>query len=385
MKDDKNTPQHFHPQPIIFQVFDELEDPRKKSINFRHPLTTILFITVVCSLCGSNDWETIVIQANAMKGWLGKFVDMSNGVPCVRTFIRLFNVLQPESLNKVLLTVAKSLGNEVESDVISFDGKTMRGTTSLENGLKAIHMLNAWSHERGICIGHMKVEDKSNEIPAVPQLMELLDLKGTVITADAMNTQKKTASKAIELGADYMLPIKENQGSLLEEVELLFKEAEDKKFHGIDADDFETAEKGHGRVEVRKYISIGASELPSTEEWMGLKSVGKVMRERTLKGKTSIEAQYYISSCEIDAKLLEKVTRGHWGIENSLHLVLDVTFREDHLRYRDRIGAQNLATIRKLTHAALAKENTLKCGKAGKRVAAATDPEYREKLIKLFF
>ena len=128
-----------------------------------------------------------------------------------------------------------------------------------------------------------------------------------------------------------------------------------------------------------------ASGLPSTVEWVGLKSVGKVIRERTFKGKTSTEIQYYISSCEIDAKLLEKVTRGHWGIENSLHLVLDVTFREDHLRYRNRIGTQNLATIRKLAHAAVAKENTLKCGKAGKRVAAATDPGYREKLIKIFF
>ena len=385
MKDDKNASQPSSSQPFIIQVFDELNDPRKKSINFRHPLTTILFITVVCSLCGSNDWETIVIQANAMKDWLSKFVDMSNGVPCVRTFIRLFNVLQPESLNKILLTVAKTLGNKMESEVISFDGKTLRGTVCSENGLKAVHMLNAWSHDRGICIGHMKVDDKSNEIPAVPQLMELLDLKGTIITADAMNTQKKTALKAIELGADYVLPVKENQADLFEEIKLLFKEGQDKKFSGIDADDFETVEKGHGRVEVRTYTSIDGSELPGTKDWMGLKSAGKVVRERTLKGKTSIETQYYISSCEIDAKLLEKVTRGHWGIENSLHLALDVTFREDHLRYRDRIGTQNLATIRKLAHAALAKENTLKCGKAGKRVAAATHPEYREKLIKLFF
>ena len=257
MNDDENTSQYPRPQPIILQVFDQLEDPRKKSINFRHPLTTILFITVVCSLCGSNDWETIVIQANAMKEWLSKFVDMSNGVPCVRTFIRLFNVLQPESLNKVLLTVAKSLGNKVKSEVISFDGKTMRGTASLENGLKAVHMLNAWSHERGICIGHMKVDDKSNEIPAVPQLMELLDSKGTIITADAMNTQKKTASKAIELGADYVLPVKENQAGLLEEVERLFKDAQNKKFQGIDADDFETAEKGHGRVNNHENDPLG--------------------------------------------------------------------------------------------------------------------------------
>lgn len=369
--------------PNIIQIFDQIEDPRKKNINFRHPLTTILFITIVCSLCGSNDWETIVVQANAMKEWLGGFVDMSSGVPCVRTFIRIFNVLKPDHLNQALLTVARSLGEKPEREVVSFDGKTMRGTSSSENGLKAIHMLNAWGHERGICIGHMKVDDKSNEIPAVPQLMELLDLKGAIITADAMNTQKKTAAKVIELEADYVLPIKENQADLLEEVELLFKDAEDKKFCGIDADDFETSEKGHGRVEIRKYISMDASELPSTREWVGLKTVGKVIRERSLKGKTSIEIQYYISSCEIDAKLLAKVIRGHWGIENSLHLILDVTFREDYLRYRDRIGTQNLATIRKLAHATLAKDKSFKCGKAGKRIAAATDPKYREKLIEL--
>lgn len=157
-------------------------------------------------------------------------------------------------------------------------------------------MLNAWSHEQGICLGHMKVDDKSNEIPAVPKLMELLDLKGTIITADAMNTQKNTASKAIELGADYVLPIKENQPGLLADVDLLFKDAEKHDFRGFDADHFETIEKGHGRVEIRKYTAIDASELPCTEEWKGFQTAGKAIRERTHQGKTSIETQYYISS-----------------------------------------------------------------------------------------
>ena len=370
----------------IIQVFNGVADPRSAgSVNFRHPITTILFITVVCSLCGSNDWETIVVQANAMKDWLASFVDVSKGIPCPRTFIRVFNILNPKELNRVLGTVAERLGVKEEGEVISFDGKTMRGTSASEKGLKAIHMLNAWSHDRGICLGHMKVDDKSNEIPAVPKLMELLDLKRTIITADAMNTQKDTVAKAVDLGADYVLPIKENQPGLLEDVDLLFKDAEKHDFKGIDADHFETMEKGHGRVEIRKYTAIDASELPCTTEWKGFQTAGKVTRERTHKGKTSIETQYYISSCEINAQLFEKVVRGHWGIENSLHLVLDITFREDQLRYRDRIGAQNLATIRKLTLAALAKDKTLKCGKSGKRIAAATDPKYREKLLKLIF
>lgn len=386
MRNKENYSQDSDSESIIKQAFISVTDPRsQKSINFCHPLSSILFITVVCSLCGSNDWETIVIQANAMKEWLGKFVDMSKGVPCSRTFIRVFNALKPEELNRVLFTVADRLGIKAEGEVISFDGKTMRGTSSSDKGLKAIHILNAWSHDRGICLGHLKVDDKSNEIPALPQLMELLDLKGTIITADAMNTQKNTVSKAIALGADYVLPVKENQPSLLEEVELLFNDAQKRDFKGIDADNFETIEKSHGRIEIRKYTVIDSSELPSTKEWAGFKSAGKVIRDRTYKGKTSTETQYYISSCEIDAKQFAKVVRGHWGIENSLHLVLDITFREDQLRYRDRIGAENLAAIRKLTLSALAKDKKLKCGKSGKRIAAATDPEYREKLLKLIF
>lgn len=259
----------------------------------------------------------------------------------------------------------------------------MRGTSFLENGLAAIHVLNAWSHDHGICIGHMKVDDKSNEIPALPKLMELLDLKGTIITADALNTQKETVTKVIDLGADYVLPVKGNHPTLYEEINTLFEDAENNEFRGFDADDYETIEKSHGRVESRKYYSLDATELPCTAEWQGLQSVGKVVRIRTDKGKTTTETEYYISSCEIDAQLLEKVVRGHWAIENSLHWVLDVTFREDKLRYRDRIGAQNLATVRKIVLGALSRDKTLKCGKRNKRLMAATDPEYRKKILKL--
>ncbi len=323
MKEDKFHFQNSFSEPSIIQVFNKVTDPRTStSVNFRHPLSTILFITVVCSLCGSNDWETIVVQANAMKDWLACFVDVSQGIPCSRTFKRLFSIISPAELNEILARIAKDRSVKEKGEVVSFDGKTMRGTSASEKGLKAIHMLNAWSHNQGICLGHMKVDDKSNEIPAVPKLMDLLDLKGTIITADAMNTQKNTVSKAIELGADYILPIKKNQPGLLKDVELLFKDAEEHDFRGFDADQFETIEKGHGRVEIRNYTAIDASELPCTAEWKGFQTAGKITRKRTHQGKISLETQYYISSCEIDAQLLEKVVRGHWGIENSLHLVL---------------------------------------------------------------
>ena len=320
-----------------------------------------------------------------MSNWLKKFVDLSNGMPCVRTFKRVFAVLNPSEMECMLIKVMDLLRGQKEGDIVSFDGKALRGSRSSEKGLAAIHILNAWSKENGICIAHMKVDDKSNEITAMPELIDLLDLKGTIITADALNTQKDIARKAIEAEADYVLPVKGNHPTLLEEVELLFKEAIEKVFRGFDADDYETLEKSHGRVEERKYYSLDSEGLPSEKDWKNLKSLGMVIRKRTLKGQTNTEVHYYISSCEIDARLLEKATRGHWGVENSLHWVLDVTFREDKIRYRDRIGAQNLATIRKITLGALAKDNTLKCGKEGKRLVAATDPLYRESILKNLF
>ncbi len=377
-------PKGNHPQTNLrlIQLLENIEDPRGASCNFKHPLTTILFTTLICSLCGADEWELIVVQAKAMIPWLAKFVDVSNGIPCARTFKRVFEVLLPQHLNELLREIANLWRDKGSEDVISFDGKTMRGTSASEHGVKAIHMLNAWSHNNGICIGHRKVADKSNEITALPQLMEVLDLKNTIITADALNTQKETAAKAIASEADYVLPVKGNHPTLLEEVQLLFQDAQAKEFRGFDADEHTTIEKGHGRVELRKYYSIDASELPSANEWTNLYSAGMVVRERTMNGKTSSEVTYYISSCEINAHLLEKVVRGHWKIESSLHWVLDIAFREDKLRYRERIGAQNLATIRKLILGALTRDKTLKCGKAGKRLVAATDPQYREMLLK---
>jgi predicted transposase YbfD/YdcC len=369
----------------LIEILGEIKDPRGESPNFNHSLTTVLFITIVCSLCGSNDWEAIVVQANAMKDWLSKFVDLSNGIPCVRTFKRVFSLLCPAEMENVLMKIMELLRQKKEGDIISFDGKTLRGTRATEKGLAAIHMLNAWSKDNGVCIGHMKVDDKSNEITSMPDLMSLLDLKGTIITADALNTQKNIAAKAVELGADYCLPVKGNHKSLLEDIEMLFKDAQEHNFRGFDADDFETSEKSHGRVEHRKYYSLDAEGLPDASEWEGLKSLGMVVRTRTINDQATTEVQYYISSCEIDACLLEQITRGHWGIENSLHWTLDVTFREDKIRYRDRIGAQNLAAIRKITLGALAKDKILKCGKEGKRLVAATDPKYRESVLKILF
>ena len=393
MTNEKKPPKHIKKKEVqhpgsntrLIEILEHVPDPRGPSCNFKHPLTSVLFITIVCSLCGANDWEIIVVQAQAMKDWLSRYIDLSECIPCVRSFKRVFEGICPDKMEKMLIDVMDILRERKNRDVISFDGKTLRGTCASEKGLKGIHILNAWSKDNGICIGQTKVDDKSNEITAIPELMDLLDLKGTIVTTDALNTQKTTANKAIEKEADYFLPVKGNHPTLQEEIELLFNEAEQNGFKGVDADSLETIEKAHGRVENRKYYSLDAEGLPSSQEWAGMISLGKVIRERTEQGTTTKEIHYYISSCEVDAGILEMATRGHWGVENGLHWSLDVIFREDKLRYRERNGARNLSTIRKITLGALGRDKTVKCGREGKRLLAATDWMYREKILKNLF
>jgi len=215
--------------------------------------------------------------------------------------------------------------------------------------------------------------------------MELLDLKGAIITADALNTQKTVAAKAIKQGADYMLPVKGNHKGLLEDIELLFQAAQKQEFKGVDADQYETLEKSHGRVERRMYYSMDVDELPDKAKWAGIKSLGMVTRERMVREKKSTEIIYYISSCEVDAKLLAKCAREHWQVENGLHWSLDIILREDKLRYRHEVGARNLSTVRKIVLGALSKDKTHKCGRIGKRIVAASDPLFRNEVLKNLF
>ena len=377
----------FHPaeDQNLIKALQKIEDPRGVSCNFTYSLVSILFMTILASLCGADDWPQIVALSKSMKDWIGQFVDVSNGIPSEYTFKRVFSALAPKEMNKLLITVSKSINIKKEKDIINFDGKTLRGTRDNNTGLKAIHTLNAWSTERGLCIGQVEVGEKTNEITAMPELMNLLDLKGAIITADALNTQKDIAKKAIEEKADYFLPVKGNHSSLQEEIETLFEDAIERDFKGIDGDDYKTLEKNRGRIEERIYYSIDAENLPSKKEWLGLSSVGMVKRKRIDKNKVFEEKIYYISSCEVDARLLEKVTRGHWQVENKLHWVLDVIFREDHSRYRDKNGAKNLTVVRKLALNALSRDDKLKASKAAKRLVAAADPNYRLEVLKNLF
>ena len=371
-------------KPKIIEYIEEINDPRNaSSFNYKHPFVSIIFITFIGSLCGANNWIEIEALGNEMKDWIVKFVPLPYGVPSHDTFGRLFALIDSNEFGNFLIKWMKSVREKFSGEVINFDGKTLCGTAEKGMGLQGVHILNAWSNDNEICIGQLKVDDKSNEIKAIPKLMELLDLKDCIITSDALNTQKEVAKKARELGADYVLPVKENHPSLLDDIKLFFEDAVKKEFKGIDADQYETLDKGHGRVEKRTYQIIDGEDLPDKDLWKDVKSIGRVIRERTINRKgTTTEIQYYINSIDIDAKLFEKCTRGHWGVENGLHWRLDVIMKEDDNRYRDKNGAQNLAVIRKVTLSVLAKDTTRKGSIATKRLAAAVNPTYREDLIK---
>lgn len=375
----------FATESRVIQYLSIIPDPRKESFNFKHPLISTVFVAIVGGLCGANDWHEVEIVGQSLKDWMQQFVPLPYGIPSHDTFGRLFSMINPKAFNEFLIKWMDLLREKREQDVIAFDGKTLRGTIDGAHGLKALHILNAWSVENGICLGQLKVDDKSNEMKAVPKLIELLDLKGCIVTADALNTQKEIATKIREAGADYVLPVKDNHKDLREDIEIMFQDALQREFRGIDADSYETLEKSHGRIEKRTYHVIDAEDLPNRNLWTGLQSLGMVSRERSINGKTTRETVYYLMSTEIDAKLLERSVRSHWGVETSLHWRLDVILREDYSRYRDRVGAQNLAVIRKITLGVLSKSPLKKkCGIASKRLAAATDPIYREKIIKEF-
>lgn len=407
-----------HPQEShsMISIFMRVEDPRKPSLSFCHSLTSVLFMTLIAVLCGASDWEQVIVSCEGMREWLAKYVDMTSGIPCERTFKNIFNSLKPEALEESLREFSLLLREKIPQEVISFDGQTSCGTADKKKGLRGIHLLNAWSVDNKICLGQLKIDDKSNEIPAMSQLLDLLDLKGTIITADAMNTQKATVAKIIEKEADYVLPVKGNQETLFKDIDLIFKDwdEEQKKEQTKLKRSIEKArehrdherlkkllsqknlpykdsiwigetEKNHGRIERRSCVSLSIGELPSKEGWAGVKSIARISRERTVNDITKNETIYYITSLDPNAELIAKVVRDHWGVENSLHWRLDVHFKQDDSRYRDRQGASNLGVLRKMALNGLLKEKTLKKGIATKQQAAACNPVYREKVLKNLF
>jgi predicted transposase YbfD/YdcC len=289
----------------------------------------------------------MVAFATCKEEWLRQYIGLENGIPSYYTFRRVFQLLDPKALKIGVSSWVNSLQSMADGQVIAIDGKTLRHSFDTWSGQKSLHLLNAWATDLGIAIGCEKVDGKSNEIPSAVDIIEKLTLKGHVVTLDALGCQRSTAAKIIDKGGDYVLCAKKNQPGLYESLKEFFDDCGD--FQEVEHDVHEVVEKVHGRIEERKCWAVGgeAKWLGIDKRWKKIETIAMIRRKRTIRGKSSVETSYYISSLPCDAEKIARIARAHWRVENSLHWVLDVTMNEDMSRVRKDYGAENLAILRR--------------------------------------
>lgn len=372
------------PKPTLETHFSDLEDPRS-SINREHQFLDVLVITICGVICGADDWVAIESFGKAKESWFRQFLALPSGIPSHDTFWRIFRLLDAEQFQACFLDWMQALRRMTEGEVIAVDGKKLRRSYAKEDNKAAIHMVSAWATANGMVLGQRKVDDKSNEITAIPALLKTLALSGCLVTTDAMGCQTEIARVIVDKGADYLLALKENQPHLYEDVVLLFDDLEESGFDAYVYDQEQTVDKNHGRIEVRKAWTISDPELLANlrgaTRFPKLASVVKVQSERYLPDENSVEVRYFISSLQASAATLLRGVRTHWAIENSCHWVLDIAFREDESRLRKDNGAQNFAVLRHIALNALKQEQTAKMGIKNKRLRAGWDHDYLMKVL----
>ena len=336
-------------------------------------------------ICGADNWVDIELFGNCKEEWFRTFLELPNGIPSHDTFGDVFARLDPEQFQGCFIEWVQAVAQLTQGEVVAIDGKTVRRSHDRTLGKQAIHMVNVWASANGLALGQAKVEEKSNEITAIPKLLQLLELAGCIVTIDAMGCHKEIARQIIEAEADYLLAVKENQGHLYEDVRDLFQGALEFGFEGDPYDFARTVNKDHGRIETRQCWVITdptcLDYLQNRQQWARLDAVVKVTAHRETAMGTSVQSRYYISSLAGHAKTLLEATRSHWSIENNLHWTLDVTFREDLSRVRKDHGPQNLAVLRQIALNLLKKETTLKRGIQGKRLKSGWVEEYLLKVL----
>jgi predicted transposase YbfD/YdcC len=367
------------PDLSIAAHFHRLKDPRRKHRRL-HLLQDILVIAVCAVTAGAQDWQEIATFGRKRKGWLQRFLKLPNGIPSHDTFERVFNRLDPRAFQARFREWAQAVQQALRIRHIAIDGKTLRGSGSAKLG--PLHLVSAWATAQRLSLGQVAVDAQSNEITAIPALLELLELNGALVTIDAMGCQKAMARKVIDRGGDYILTVKDNQEHLLADIQQSFLDAYARNFAGLEHDTYETRERGHGREEYRCYTVLRhTGGLRQAAAWAGLSTIGMCCTERTVGGVSSEEVRYFIGSRKASAKVYGKALRNHWGIENSLHWQLDVTLGEDHNRVSKRHAAENLALLRRLTLSLLqAHPEPLSIAK--KRFAAALDPDFLEEILR---
>jgi predicted transposase YbfD/YdcC len=346
------------PQDLRYHV-SKLDDPRIER-NKRHSLLDIIMIVLAAIICRIDGWEEIEEWAILHEQWLSSFLELANGIPSHDTLRRVFQRINPKTLQACLLNWINVLRVNISGEVIAIDGKTVRGAGLTELGTPILHSVSAWASEAQLTLAQLKTVEKSNEITAIPALLDLIDIAGCIVTIDAMGCQTKIAEKIVKGKAGYVLALKGNQPNLLENIAGFFETELVNDFRDVSHQYTRTVDKGHGRLEIREYWHTDSiSWMSERSSWSALTSIGMVKRTRTVKDKTSTEIQYYISTLPLNVERFAHAVRAHWGIENSLHWVLDVTMGEDTCRIHKDCSVENLAVLRRTALNLFRTEGTL--------------------------
>ena len=378
------------PNLSLVEHFGSLRDPR---INRRreHDLIDILVISICCLLCGGEGFNDMEDFGKAKYDWFKTFLRLRNGIPSHDTFNRVFAALDPKEFLDCFLRWTQSLRQAVPQEIVALDGKALRRASAKGEQMK--YVVSAWAESNALVLGQWKVADKSNEITAIPELLRVLELSGCIVTTDAMGCQRKIAKEIIEADADYVLALKGNQETVHEEVKsfldatLLEQQTPRPKGAKLSPAaatlaSWETVEKDHGRLEIRRHFQSDHLDwFADRSKWEGLKSLGMIESLREVDGKVTTERRYYLSSLPLQIGTFARAVRSHWGVENKVHWIMDVCFREDQSRARAGYAAENLATLRRLALNLLQREKTKKRGIKGKQLNAGWDHAYLLRLL----
>lgn len=365
----------------IAEHFQGLTDPRRREVTY--PLINIVVMALCAVLSGADDFVSIARWANKKREWLAKFLDLSAGVPSHDRFNAVLGAIKPAEFEKCLLSWIRALHEITDGQVIAIDGKTLRGSFNAASSKAAIHMVSAWATANHVSLGQVVTDAKSNEITAIPKLLELLEITGCLVTIDAMGCQREIAAQIVAQGGDYVLAVKENQRKLHQEIAAFFSEQLEDDCRSVPCRRYETHDKGHGREDDRYYyLAKLPEEFTQAAKWAGLAAIGLAVRvTRTKEGKETSELRYYAASRYLSGRKFADAVRGHWGIENSLHWQLDVTFGEDQCRIRKGHADANFSLLRRTALSLLKNNATEKVGVKNKRLCAAWDDDYRLQVL----
>jgi len=369
----------------IITHFGELKDPRSGNAK-QHIFLEILVIAICAVICGADGWSDVELFGKNKKDWLKTFLELPKGIPSHDTFGRVFAQIKPEEFQKGFMEWVKAIQTLTAGQVIAIDGKQLRRSHDHQAGKAAIYMVSAWATANQLVLGQRKVDEKSNEITAIPELLNLLEITGCIVTIDAIGTQTEIAKTIVEGGGDYLLSVKENQGHLFEDIQYLFELDAAKEFEQVPYSYAKTVNKGHGRIETRECWAIDHEEylsfLRKRQPWKGLKSIVRIIAQRQIGEKVETQIRYFISSLPANAKTILKTKRSHWKIENQVQWVLDIAFREDECRVRKDHAAENLAVLRHMALNLLKNDKTAKGGIHAKRLQAAWNSDYLLAILK---